>query len=229
LETLRKREKVLGVVQEAERIRTKSAKKTEIEYNSALFALLRQKRKELADEAGVPPYVIFSDKTLVEMAAYYPQSVSSLLKISGVGQVKLRQYGEAFLEVIQAYCESHELREKPREAPAEKSNINRRYRIVAEAFNTGETIQSLAERYQVTTSTILEHLARYLSEGNTLRSSKDVQALTSATLEQQAAAFAAFGELSPTFLKPVYDKLNGSLNYEDLKVLRLLYLISTTR
>jgi hypothetical protein len=100
---------------------------------------------------------------------------------------------------------------------------------VAEAFNTGETIQSLAERYQVTTSTILEHLARYLSEGNTLRSSKDVQALTSATLEQQAAAFAAFGELSPTFLKPVYDKLNGSLNYEDLKVLRLLYLISTTR
>ncbi len=75
-------------------------KKAELEYNSALFALLRQKRKEMADEAGVPPYVIFSDKTLVEMAAYYPQSVASLLNISGVGQVKLRQYGEAFLDVI---------------------------------------------------------------------------------------------------------------------------------
>ena len=94
LEALRKREKIMGVVQEAERVKKAGKKKEEIEYNHALFALLRQKRKELADEAGVPPYVIFSDKTLVEMAAYYPQSVSSLLTISGVGQVKLRQYGE---------------------------------------------------------------------------------------------------------------------------------------
>jgi hypothetical protein len=55
-----------------------------------------------------------------------------------------------------------------------------------------------------------------------------MQALISATLEQQQSAFAAFEELSPTFLKPVYDQLNGTLNYEDLKVLRLLYLISTS-
>jgi ATP-dependent DNA helicase RecQ len=228
LETLRKREKVFGILQEAERVRTKGEKKAEIEYNSALFALLRQKRKELADQVGVPPYVIFSDKTLVEMAAYYPQTVSSLLKISGVGQVKLRQYGEVFLEVIQAFCEKHQLQEKSKETPRQKSGINRRYVIVAEAFNAGETIQSLAERYQVTTSTILEHLIRYLSEGNRLRSGKDMQALISATLEQQQSAFAAFEELSPTFLKPVYDQLNGTLNYEDLKVLRLLYLISTS-
>lgn len=230
METLRKREKVFGIFQEAERVRTKAEKKAGagIEYNSALFALLRQKRKELADEAGVPPYVIFSDKTLVEMAAYYPQSVSSLLKISGVGQAKLGHYGETFLEVIRDYCERHELQEKPKEIAREKSNVNRRYRIIAEAFNAGETIPSLAERYQVTSSTILEHLARYLSEGNTLRGGEDVQALTSATVEQQQAAFAAFVELSPTFLKPVYEKLNGTLNYEDLKVLRLLYLISTS-
>src|SRR5512138_2668397 len=107
LEALRKREPILGVLQEAERVKkvgktlapgASAGGKEEIEYNSALFALLRQKRKEMADEAGVPPYVIFSDKTLAEMAAYYPQSITSLLTISGVGQVKLRRYGEAFLE-----------------------------------------------------------------------------------------------------------------------------------
>ncbi len=100
LEALRKRESIFGVLQDAERVRTKGRKKEAIEYNSALFALLRQKRKEMADTAGVPPYVIFSDKTLAEMAAYYPQSIGSLLKISGVGQVKLKQYGEVFLDVI---------------------------------------------------------------------------------------------------------------------------------
>jgi ATP-dependent DNA helicase RecQ len=228
LEALRKRESIFGVVQEAERVSTKDRKKEEIEYNSALFALLRQKRKEIADAAGVPPYVIFSDKTLVEMAAYYPQSFGSLLKISGVGQVKLRQYGEVFLEAIQAYCEKHDLQEKPKELRREKSDTNRRYVLVAEAYNSGETVQSLTERYHVAASTILEHLARYLAAGNPLRNGDDLQAMTSATLEQQQTAFAAFEELSPIFLKPIYDKLDGALNYDDLKVLRLLYLISTS-
>ena len=182
----------------------------------------------MADQAGVPPYVIFSDKTLAEMAAYYPQSISSLLKISGVGQVKLRQYGEAFLEVIQTYCEKHDLQEKQKEATREKNDTGRRYVIVAEAYNSGETVQSLMERYHVTASTILEHLSRYLAAGNSLRNDKDLQAMTSATLEQQQNAFAAFEELGTTFLKPVYDKMNGTLNYDDLKVLRLLYLISTS-
>ena len=226
LEALKKRESVFGVVQEAERIRTRGKKKEEVEYNNALFALLRQKRKEMADEAGVPPYVIFSDKTLVEMAAYYPQSMTSLLNISGVGQVKSRQYGNTFLEIIKTYCEKHGLKENPKETIREKSDTNRRYVIVAEAYNSGETIQSLMERYHVSVGTILDHLARYLAAGNELRTDSDLQSLTSTTVEQQQAAFAAFDELSPAFLKPVFDRLNGALNYDQLKILRMLYLIS---
>jgi ATP-dependent DNA helicase RecQ len=224
LETLRKREKIMGVVQEAERLKKDGKRKEGIEYNNALFALLRQKRKELADEAGVPPYVIFSDRTLIEMAAYYPQSVSSLLRISGVGQVKLRQYGEVFLEVIQAYSEKHDLKESPKETTREKSDSNRRYAIVAEAYNAGETIQGLMDRYRVTAGTIIEHLTRYLAAGNKLRNGEDLRSLTSVTPEQSQAAFTAFDELDTTFLKPVYDRLNGMLTYEDLKILRLLYL-----
>src|ERR1043165_3287817 len=82
LETLRKRETIMGTMPEAERVKKAEKKKAGVEYNKALFALLRQKRKELADEAGVPPYVIFSDKTLAEMAAYYPQSITSPLTLS---------------------------------------------------------------------------------------------------------------------------------------------------
>jgi len=235
LEALKKREPIFGVVQEAERVKKEgktlaphasAGEKEEVEYNHALFAILRQKRKEMADEAGVPPYVIFSDKTLVEMAAYYPQSMTSLLNISGVGQVKARQYGETFLEVITAYCEKHGLREKQKEIVREKSDSNRRYVIVAEAYNSGETVQSLMERYHVTAGTILDHLARYLAAGNRLRDDADLQSLTSAAPEQQQAAFAAFDELGTFYLKPVFDKLNGALNYDDLKILRMMYLIA---
>jgi ATP-dependent DNA helicase RecQ len=225
LEVLRKRETIFGVVQEAERIRAKG-QQDEIEYNSALFALLRQKRKEMADAAGVPPYVIFSDKTLAEMASYYPKSLASLLNISGVGQVKLRQYGESFLNVIVPYCEKHGLKENPKETPRQKSDTNRRYVIVSEAYNSGETVQSLMQRYHVTASTILDHLARYLAAGNKLRHGTDLQTLTSVPPEGQQAAFTAFDELGPSFLKPVFDQLNGMLSYEELKILRMLFLIS---
>jgi ATP-dependent DNA helicase RecQ len=228
VEALKKRETIMGVIQEAERVQKKGGPQGELEYDTALFAVLRQKRKEMADAAGVPPYVIFSDRTLTEMSAHYPQSTESLLNISGVGQVKARQYGDMFLEAIKAYCEKHNLQENPKESTRDKSDSNRRYVIVREAYNSGETIQSLMERYHVTAGTILDHLSRYLSAGNTLRNGADLQALTSANPEQKQAAFAAFDELSPTFLKPVYDKLNGTLNYDELKILRMLYLISHT-
>jgi ATP-dependent DNA helicase RecQ len=238
LESLKKRETIFGVVQEAERVRTKG-RKEEVEYNSALFALLRQKRKELADEAGVPPYVIFSDKTMVEMAAYYPQSNESLLNISGIGQVKLEKYGVSFLEVITAYCKKHGIAERPHSQRALTPNpspkgrgestsgeLAARSRIVGEAFNEGTTIKALMERHGVVANTILDHLNKYILAGNQLLGGSDLQSLSSATPDQQQAAFAAFDELGPDFLKPVFDKLNGVVNYDELKILRMLYLIS---
>jgi ATP-dependent DNA helicase RecQ len=234
LEALKKREAIFGVVQEAERVRIKS-KKTEVEYNSALFALLRQKRKEMADEAGVPPYVIFSDKTLVEMAAYYPQTHKSLLKISGIGQVKLKEYGDAFLEIIKTFCEKHNLKENFRNtvSPSPSGRGARgegkkgeRTRLLAKEFNAGATIQQLMDHHGFVATTILDYLTKYALAGNKLNNGEGLRASISATPEQQQTVFRAFEELSPTYLKPVFDKLNGALNYDDLKILRLLYLIS---
>ena len=66
----------------------------------ALFDRLRLRRKTLADEQGVPPYVIFHDKTLAAMAVHRPRTAESLLQLSGVGQAKLDRYGEIFMEEI---------------------------------------------------------------------------------------------------------------------------------
>ena len=71
-----------------------------LEYDRQLFELLREKRKELADQAGVPPYIIFADRTLREMAAHLPGDEDALLKIHGVGEVKLEKYGRPFLDII---------------------------------------------------------------------------------------------------------------------------------
>jgi ATP-dependent DNA helicase RecQ len=68
--------------------------------NGPLFEALRERRRELAKEAGVPPYVIFHDSTLRDMAAQRPSSRAALAHLSGIGARKLEAYGDAFLEVI---------------------------------------------------------------------------------------------------------------------------------
>jgi ATP-dependent DNA helicase RecQ len=71
--------------------------------DKALWEALRQKRRELADARGVPPYVIFSDATLADMLSRRPSSLGEMMDVSGVGEFKLSHYGETFLEVIRAH------------------------------------------------------------------------------------------------------------------------------
>ena len=74
-----------------------------LEYSQDLFEELRSLRKQLADTAGVPPFVIFADTTLAEMAANLPTDAMALMRVHGVGLHKLERYGSAFLKVIRQF------------------------------------------------------------------------------------------------------------------------------
>lgn len=75
-------------------------------HDHELFSRLRTLRKRLADQQGVPPYVVFGDASLAEMAATQPRDPQTFLAINGVGQRKLEQYGSAFIEAIVNYTDS---------------------------------------------------------------------------------------------------------------------------
>ncbi|WP_080760340.1 DNA helicase RecQ [Pseudoalteromonas luteoviolacea] len=78
-------------------------KLAQFNYDRKLFAKLRSLRKELADQDDVPPYVVFNDKTLAEMAQKMPTDDSDFLKVSGVGFTKLTKYGAPFMQLIRNY------------------------------------------------------------------------------------------------------------------------------
>ena len=110
LEVLKNRAPVWGrLFLEKETHAKKTAAGGSPDYDLELFEILRSKRKELAESAHVAPYVIFSDRTLVEMAAFFPMSAAELKKINGIGQVKLDRYGQIFLMIISNYCQAHNL------------------------------------------------------------------------------------------------------------------------
>jgi ATP-dependent DNA helicase RecQ len=251
-ETLRNRAVVMGFLpptEESDRPeRPRAVERTpELVYDRTLFELLRKKRKELADAGSVPPYVIFSDRTLVEMCFYYPQTVESLMRIHGVGAAKLENFGAIFLDVISEYCLERGLEEKVKPSPAkpvkekgrngggskepaepkEPAQLTLRtprFVEVAEAYNQGETLEALAERYKVKQETVLEHLSQYAIGGNPIRTGDELLAFSHLPEDVRLAVLSAFGELGVERLKPVFEKLDGAVSYEELKILRLYYL-----
>ena len=85
----------------------KADKLTSKNYDKKLFAKLRKLRKSIADEDGLPPYVVFSDATLIDMAEILPTSYGEMLAVNGVGQRKLDKYADPFLDLIQEHITNH--------------------------------------------------------------------------------------------------------------------------
>jgi len=114
-EVLRAKETVMGRLEDAKkekRENLKREKETLESYDTLLFETLRKKRKELADQANLPPFTIFHDRTLKEMAACMPKTRVELAGIYGIGAAKLEKYGHIFLEVINQYITTHHVQEQ---------------------------------------------------------------------------------------------------------------------
>lgn len=197
------------------------------EHDAGLYQALRDLRRRLADAADVPPYVIFSDRTLLEMATFFPQTAQRLLDVSGVGQIKLERHGAAFLAVLREYCAAHGLAERPKAPHAPPtltgSLAKRRFLEVGELFAAGWSVQELQTHYGVQRSTILGHLGRFQQQGGAV-DSEQVRAASTLTPEQQAHVLALFDELGAEALSPTFQALNGAVPYEELHVMRVVYL-----
>jgi ATP-dependent DNA helicase RecQ len=87
-------------------IESKRRKMRDIEWEGVdqkLFGILRAKRTELAQQKGVPPYIIFSDKTLKDIALRKPTTLDQFSEVFGVGDAKQKEYGEIFIELVKNY------------------------------------------------------------------------------------------------------------------------------
>ncbi|CUX40401.1 DNA helicase RecQ [Clostridium sp. C105KSO13] len=101
---------VLKLPKEAEKAAAKQKEKKQKVADAKypqLFERLRQRRYEMAQQNHVPPYIIFSDRTLKEMSTYLPSTKNSMLKINGVGNNKYEKYGEVFMGLIREYAKEH--------------------------------------------------------------------------------------------------------------------------
>jgi ATP-dependent DNA helicase RecQ len=190
------------------------------EYPLDLFENLRRLRKELADEKGIPPFVVFGDLALRQMAAYLPQSKENFSRISGVGEAKLRRYRKLFTEVIRAYAEKNNLSEKevPVKRPARPRRLNRlgsTYRETQRLVLKKMSIEKMAKMRGVSAGTIATHIEKLLSHGEKI----DIDYLRPPVnnFEKIKAAFQKSGGA----LAPVRGMLGEQFTYEELLIARL--------
>ncbi len=188
------------------------------DYDRTLFEQLRVLRKTMADREGVPPYVIFHDTSLKEMSTQYPQNVSDLLMINGMGERKLRRYGDAFLREIVNYCKLHNIEPKPRIHKRTESLIKQpktpTIQITLELYKQRHTMHEIAKKRGLALSTISSHLEKLILDG------EDISVDSMVDPEKQQHIKQALRELGMQAMSPVKEKLGDKYSYEEIRLVR---------
>ena len=159
---------------ERARHRNHASSGSDLPCHPGLFEHLRLTRKSIADTADIPPYVVFSDRTLRQMAAHMPTENAQLTNLHGVGAHKLETYGEAFLQAIQNYLDDYPDTESQRVplgvasshttlAPAVQRPLGETHLTTLEMLRQGTPPEQIATSRGMAPGTIEDHLA-FLAE-----------------------------------------------------------------
>ncbi|MEM8868112.1 MAG: DNA helicase RecQ [Verrucomicrobiota bacterium] len=192
-----------------------------IECDEGLFEILRGMRKELADTRGVPPYVIFGDVALRQMARRYPRTEKAFIGIPGVGQQKLREYGGQFIQVIDEWLSENDPRDFPPSGFIDplptnnkrgKQGLSPTVRETLKLFQSGKDAEAIALERGLNQNTIEAHLATCIEEGQIT----DISGLVApAELDKVRQAAKAHGT---ALMRPIFDALGGEVSFGKIRL-----------
>ncbi len=194
-------------------------------HHNGLFERLREVRKLLADTHDVPPYVIFSDRTLRQMAAYMPGEAAEMMSIHGIGQHKLDTYGTPFVQAIVDYMAAHPETAKARvngsnlhaqkpTQPEIKEGLPQTVLETHKLLQEGKPLDDIASARGLKLTTIETHLVRVVEDGEELDWRPYLSEDTETALRE---LFAKHG-LSP--LRPIMEAAEEGVTYGQLNLMR---------
>jgi ATP-dependent DNA helicase RecQ len=193
----------------------------ESEADGELFRSLRAVRKRLADDAGVPPFVIFSDATLRDMARIAPRNRTQMLTVSGVGQVKFERYGAAFLAVTKTVAPSAEPAapaapiRRPEGRPLPRG-LTPSLSETLSLQQSGLDIAGIAQARGLATNTIASHLGQLIERGEIVSLEGLVEPATIELVRETA------GPERIGLLAPLKEALGDRVGYEELHLIRAM-------
>ncbi|MEQ1746020.1 MAG: RecQ family ATP-dependent DNA helicase, partial [Saprospiraceae bacterium] len=169
-----------------------------------LFDRLKALRRTVAQQQGVPPYLVFSDATLEDMAQKRPVTDADLLYVSGVGERKLQLYGDAFMDEIRRFV---------REKTDEGLNVpGSTYLLTWDLYKQGRTVEEIARQRELSPITVVSHLATMYERGELVDINKWA---TPEALDLVQGALHLFA--TPYQLKEIYEHFEQRFSYEAIR------------
>ncbi|MBT9312445.1 DNA helicase RecQ [Leptothoe kymatousa] len=187
-----------------------------------LLEQLRQLRKRLADEQSVPPYVVFADASLRQMAQQRPITTAAFSAISGVGKRKLEQYGKTFTETIEVFCRSHNLTPNTVAADAaaattsssSSSELTATQLTTHGLFQQGLSLSEIAIERGLRLGTIIDHMEHLMAANYEV----DLGRLVSP--ERQVPIFEAIEKVGAHSLRAIREELGDTYDYNEIRLVR---------
>lgn len=199
--------------------------------DDSLFDILKELRRNLAANEGVPPYIVFGDNTLKEMSTAYPVTIPQLLRISGVGQTKASKYGQVFIDLIDRYTEEHgietnkTLEQEETNAivtkipKAQNSDKEKSYMITVNMLKKETNIKLVAEKRDLALTTIFSHIQDYINAGNNVDFEVDYSSFFDN--ETENIILSVINETGYQKLKPIKEKLPNHISYDAIRAVIL--------
>ena len=191
--------------------------------SARLFYHLRNLRKQLADEKGVPPYVIFADTALREMAQQRPQTREHFANLSGVGSSKLEAYYTLFTDEIAGYCEQNNIplgltpsvvRKKSSIFNPSSTSVPHSRMQTLTLYEQGRTLEEIATERNLAQSTVSNHIAELIEMGENI----DVAPLIPEGHYQNIVD--AVEQLGDGALRPLKDFLGEDYSFDEIRLVR---------
>ncbi len=180
-----------------------------------LWERLRSKRQEIAQEQGMPPYVIFHDNTLADMVCHCPTTLGAFAQLSGVGKRKLEQYGRIFIDVIEQHRLEHDVEPKPEPPVVQATELSDTAQLSVNLLKQGLSVEHIIEQRELKPSTIYTHWAQAIEMGLL-----DIEALPGVfetDISVIADALSGLPNTEQFALKPLYEALEGAYDYGILR------------
>src|SRR3989344_4636940 len=189
-------------------------------YNKILFEKLRTLRRKIADERNFPPFIIFGDISLREMSTYFPRNDKEFLGINGVGQKKLNDFGNLFLEVINNYLkENNILPEKilGRNHKKRVRYLSKNYQKTKEMILKKISIEKIAEIQGLKERRIIYHIEKLIEGEEKI----DINYLLPSK-ENLETIKSAFEKIGIERLAPIYNYFEGEYSYDEIRLVRIV-------
>ena len=212
---------ILGLPRDAVKTVEKSKKRAggRKDYDQTLFDALRAIRKQIADASRVPPFVVFSDATLAEMARNRPTHARELLQVSGVGEHKLQKYGKAFMDVISGYDTDYSTGNSQNMVSSFSDKdlaltMSDTQQETLRLYRKGFDLSGIAAQRGLKNSSIAAHLEELHNLG------ADVDLLKFVETDKVATIRARLKDVGPGSMSLIKEGLSESVNYEDIRLVR---------